>query len=125
MSRGAEWQISSSAPARAGITFGIWQRDCAAGLQGFGENRGVVVVSFFPLKRAQQRHCSAMSCMERLDPSHALSESNQECLSPKHNCWHLGFALLLSLMHTKPCKKGGMHCCSQTDIFPVISKRLY
>lgn len=40
ISRGAEWQISSSAPARAGITFRIWHGDCAAGLQGCEENRG-------------------------------------------------------------------------------------
>lgn len=81
-------------------------------------------VSFFE-KGSEEALLSVTSCMERLDPSHALWESDQDCLSPKHSCWDLGFALLLSLMQTKPCKEESVHRWSQTHIFPVISRRLY
>lgn len=88
------------------------------GLKRTGEGEGGCFFLWKGLRRG-----TATSSTERLDPRHALWESDQERLSPKHNRWDLGFALLLSLTHTKARKEESVRRCSQTDIFPVISKR--
>ena len=86
-------------------------------LQGFEEHRGQECLSAFN-KGSEAALLSAVSCIKRLDPSPAFGKRSGMPV-PKTQ-------LLVSwVCFASFCGEESVQRCSQTDIFPAISQRLY